>query len=258
MTSRNYWPQLDGIRAVAISAVIAYHLGYLPGGWIGVDIFFVLSGYLITTILLSRHESSLGLKGFWGSRAKRLLPAVLLLLLVLSIYAWVGGPGLVPAQLRPPALATLFYTANWHEILAGHSYFATYAAPNPLQHMWSLAVEEEYYLVWPLMLAALLLVTRGRQRQRQALIVGTLALVVASAAWMGVAAHLYGANRAYLGTDTRAWELLMGGAAAMLWPPGQRASRFSLRSVRYPRSSSHLALHARHAVDPESRPQSYS
>jgi peptidoglycan/LPS O-acetylase OafA/YrhL len=225
VSSRTYWPQLDGVRALAISAVIAYHLGYLPGGWIGVDIFFVLSGYLITTILLSRRETLAGLKGFWGSRAKRLLPAVLLLLLALSIYAWVGAPGLVPAQLRPPALATLFYTANWQEILSGHSYFASFTAPSPLQHMWSLAVEEEYYLIWPLLLGVLLLATRSWRGQRRALVAGTLLLAIASAVWMGVAAHLYGGNRAYLGTDTRAWELLIGGAAAMLWPPGQRASR---------------------------------
>jgi hypothetical protein len=102
VSSRNYWPQLDGVRAIAISAVIAYHLGYLPGGWIGVDIFFVLSGYLITTILLCGEETWGRLKGFWGSRAKRLLPAVLLLLVALSTYAGVGGPGLVPGQLRPP------------------------------------------------------------------------------------------------------------------------------------------------------------
>ncbi len=205
--------------------MIAYHLGYLRGGWIGVDVFFVLSGYLITTILLSRGESWAGLRGFWGSRAKRLLPAVLLLLLVLSIYAWIGGPGLVPAQLRPPALATLFYTANWQQILAGHSYFASFNAPNPLQHMWSLAVEEEYYLIWPLVLGVLLLATRSWRHQRRALIAGTLLLAIASAVWMGVAAHFYGGNRAYLGTDTRAWELLIGSGAAMLWPPGSRVPR---------------------------------
>jgi peptidoglycan/LPS O-acetylase OafA/YrhL len=150
---------------------------------------------------------------------------VLLLLLALSIYAWAAGPGLVPAQLRPPALATLFYTANWQEILAGHSYFAQFTVPNPLEHMWSLAVEEQYYLVWPLVLGILLLATRALRRPRQVLIVATVALLVASAVWMGVAAHLYGANRAYLGTDTRAWELLMGGAAALIWSPGQQVSR---------------------------------
>jgi peptidoglycan/LPS O-acetylase OafA/YrhL len=227
VTSREYWPQLDGVRAVAISAVIAYHLGYLPGGWIGVDVFFVLSGYLITTILLSHGGPGGRLAAFWGARARRLLPAVLLLLLTLALYAWLGGPGLVPAQLRPPALSTLFYAANWQEIHAGHSYFAQFNAPSPLLHMWSLAVEEQYYLVWPLLLGVLLVATKSRwiRHQRRALIAGTLTLAVFSAAWMGAAEHIYGPNRAYLGTDTRAWELLLGGAAAMLWPPGVAASR---------------------------------
>jgi peptidoglycan/LPS O-acetylase OafA/YrhL len=222
VTSREYWPQLDGVRAIAILAVIAYHLGYLPGGWVGVDIFFVLSGYLITTILLSHGGPGGRLAAFWGGRAKRLLPAVLLLLLTLSVYAWVGGPGVVPAQLRTPALSTLFYTANWQEIHAGHSYFAQFNAPTPLLHMWSLAVEEQYYLIWPLLLGVLLVASKSRwiRHPRRALIGGTLTLALFSAVWMGVAAHIYDPNRAYLGTDTRAWELLLGGAVAMLWPPG--------------------------------------
>jgi peptidoglycan/LPS O-acetylase OafA/YrhL len=227
VTTREYWPQLDGVRAAAIAAVIAYHLGYLPGGWVGVDIFFVLSGYLITTILMS-HDGSWGrLSSFWGGRAKRLLPAVLVLLLVLSVYAWVGGPGLVPAQLRTPALANLFYGANWQEIHSGSSYFAQFTAPSPLEHMWSLAVEEQYYVVWPLLLGVLLLATRTRwiRHQRRALVLSVVALALLSAAWMGVAEHLYNPNRAYLGTDTRAWELLLGGAAALLWPPGSPVSR---------------------------------
>ncbi len=233
VTTREYWPQLDGVRAVAISAVIAYHLGYLPGGWVGVDIFFVLSGYLITTILMSHGGSWGRLSAFWGGRARRLLPAVLVLLLALSIYSWIGGPGLVPAQLRAPALATLFYGANWQQIHAGNSYFAQFTAPSPLQHMWSLAVEEQYYLVWPLLLGVLLLATRSRwiRHQRRVLVLSVVSLAVLSAAWMGVAAHIYGPNRAYLGTDTRAWELLMGGAAALLWPPGSPVSRRRTWSV---------------------------
>jgi peptidoglycan/LPS O-acetylase OafA/YrhL len=226
-TARAYWPQLDGVRALAISAVIAFHLGYLPGGWVGVDIFFVLSGYLITTILIGQEKPFRGLARFWGGRVRRLLPAVLTLLFVLSAYAWIGGPGLVPSQLRSPALATLFYQANWQQIQAGHSYFAAFTAPSPVQHTWSLAIEEQYYLVWPLLLGALMLLTRWRRTRwhRKSLIASTLTLVVLSAGWMGVAAHLFGPNRAYLGTDTRAWELLLGGAVAMLWPPGRAASR---------------------------------
>ena len=218
---RRYIPQFDGVRAVAISAVVAYHLGHLRGGWVGVDIFFVLSGYLITSLLLDEDRPPGNLAGFWGRRARRLLPAVLVLLAALSLYAWAGGAGLVPAQLRAPALATLFYVANWQQIVAGHGYFARFLSVNPLQQTWSLAIEEQYYLVWPLLILAITAVSRvrrGRSR-RGVLLGGTLALGVASAVWMGVAAHWLGPDRAYLGTDTRAWEVLMGGAAAMVWPP---------------------------------------
>jgi peptidoglycan/LPS O-acetylase OafA/YrhL len=223
VAGRAYWPQLDGVRALGIGAVVAYHLGYLPGGWVGVDIFFVLSGYLITTILAGHGGSFRRLTRFWGGRVRRLLPAVLTLLLVLSVYAWLGGPGLVPSQLRSPALATLFYQANWQEISSGHSYFAAFTAPSPVQHTWSLAIEEQYYLIWPLLLGSLMFLTGRRRirRHREALIASTVTLAVLSAVWMGFAAHLFGANRAYLGTDTRAWELLLGGAAALLWPPGR-------------------------------------
>ena len=218
---RRYIPQFDGVRAVAISAVVAYHLGHLRGGWVGVDIFFVLSGYLITSLLLDRDRPPGSLAAFWGRRARRLLPAVLVLLAALSVYAWAGGAGLVPAQLRAPALATLFYVANWQQIAAGHSYFARYLSVGPLQQTWSLAIEEQYYLVWPLLILAITAVSGalGGRRRRGVLLGATLALGLASAVWMGVAAHTLGPNRAYLGTDTRAWELLMGGAAAMLWSP---------------------------------------
>ena len=220
---QRYEPQWDGIRAVAIALVVAYHLGYLPGGWLGVDTFFVLSGYLITSMLLAGDRAPGNVLAFWGRRARRLLPAVLLLLCVLSVYALVGGPGLVPAQLRSPALATLFYSANWQQVVAGHSYFAQFTSPSPLLQTWSLAVEEQYYLIWPLVMAAILFVVRHRRWSRGALLGATVTLAAASAIWMGVAAHHFGTNRAYVGTDTRAWELLMGGAAAMIWPPGRAA-----------------------------------
>ena len=226
MASKGYLPQLDGVRGVAIGVVVAYHLGYLGGGWLGVDVFFVLSGYLITSILLEKSDHLSGVRAFWGRRARRLFPAVLTLLLCLSVYTWLGGPGLVPAQLRSPALGTLFYTANWQQIVAGHGYFAQYTAPNPLAHTWSLAIEEQYYLIWPLLLGALLLPERSLKTQfrRRFLIFCTLALAALSAVWMGVAAHIFGVNRAYLGTDTRAWELLLGGALAMAWPANSPTS----------------------------------
>jgi peptidoglycan/LPS O-acetylase OafA/YrhL len=228
---RRYVPQFDGVRALAICAVVAFHLGYLRGGWVGVDVFFVLSGYLITGLLLAADRLPGSPVSFWGRRAKRLLPAVLILLAVLSAYAWAGGAGLVPAQLRAPALATLFYVANWQQIVAGHDYFARFLSTSPLQQMWSLAIEEQYYLVWPLLLAAVTAVTRSRRPSRRGrILLGvTVALGVASAVWMGVAAHRFGPNRAYLGTDTRAWELLMGGAAATVWPLGREATPGSRR-----------------------------
>jgi peptidoglycan/LPS O-acetylase OafA/YrhL len=232
--ARQYWPALDGVRAVAIVCVVAYHLGHLNGGWIGVDIFFVLSGYLITTLLLSERASDgrVALRAFWARRARRLLPAVLLLLTVLGIYAWAGGPGVVPAQLRAPALATLFYVANWQQIAYSHNYFAAFSAPTPLIHTWSLAVEEQYYVVWPILvvgiagLAASWAARRGHTARTvaaggspRALLYVTALLVVLSAVAMGLTAHLVSVNRAYLGTDTRAWELLLGGMAAMLVRP---------------------------------------
>jgi peptidoglycan/LPS O-acetylase OafA/YrhL len=131
----------------------------------------------------------------------------------------------VPAQLRAPSLATLFYVANWNQIVAGHGYFAQYTSVSPLQHTWSLAIEEQYYVLWPLLILGITAIARHRKRDASRALLGvTLALAVVSAVWMGVAAHWLGPNRAYLGTDTRAWELLMGGAAAMIWPLGRTHS----------------------------------
>jgi peptidoglycan/LPS O-acetylase OafA/YrhL len=233
MAPKQYWASLDGVRALAISGVVAFHLGLLPGGWVGVDVFFVLSGYLITNILLEGGGPRGRLSTFWARRARRLLPAVLVLLVVLSTYAWLGGPGVVPAQLRAPELSTLLYVANWQQIVAGHSYFAAFSSPNPLQQTWSLAIEEQYYVLWPLLLGALVVLSNSKRLvlHRRTLLVATVVLAIASAVWMGVAAHTLGPNRAYLGTDTRAWELLLGGAAAMMWPPGSTTTRTRLWTV---------------------------
>lgn len=205
--------------------VVAYHLGDLPGGWLGVDLFFLLSGYLITWILLGDERPAGDLRTFWGRRIRRLLPALILMIVVVSAYASLGGPGIVPAQVRAPGLATIFYTANWQQIVAAHSYFARYYLSNPFQHTWSLAIEEQYYLFWPLILGGLTYAVRRNHRGRahRLMVLVTIGLGTVSAAWMGLAAAFFGANRAYLGTDTRAWELLAGGAAAMVWYPGSRS-----------------------------------
>ncbi len=156
--AHHYLPALDGLRAFAVAGVIAYHLGFhwANGGYLGVDFFFVLSGFLITGLLVGEWDRrhTIGLRSFWFRRAKRLLPAVMVLLVALSVYTALGGPNITPSVFRGDAIATLFYYANWHLIFTHQSYFAQFAAPSPLRHTWSLAIEEQFYLVWPLLLVA--------------------------------------------------------------------------------------------------------
>ena len=142
-------------------------LGAVNGGLLGVDIFFVLSGFLVTSLLLAEHArtGTIKLIKFWGRRARRLLPALLVLLVGIGAYArWVGG-GVPPTQLRGDALFTLIYAANWHFIASGQNYFVRFGALSPLLHTWSLAVEEQFYLVWPLI--ALVVLRRFGRRGRR-------------------------------------------------------------------------------------------
>src|SRR5580698_739365 len=156
-----YLPALDGLRAFAVAGVFAYHLGFgwASGGYLGVDLFFVLSGFLITSLLLEEWVTTARIKlaAFWARRARRLLPALFLVLGAIALYVVLNGrfgpPGSAAqvdlSGLRGDALATLFYVANWHAIFAHQSYFAQFSAPSPLEHTWSLAIEEQFYLVWP-------------------------------------------------------------------------------------------------------------
>ena len=211
-----YRPALDGVRAVAVLAVIAFHVtGVLPGGFLGVDVFFVLSGYLITGLLLRelRTTGRLRLPDFWARRARRLLPAVLLLIAVTSLVTghW-SSIGTFAAR-RADSIATLFYYANWHFIATDQSYFATYTGASPLRHMWSLAIEEQFYLVWPVLVLGLAFLGRGRPRALLALIAAGTA---ASAAEMVLRFDPASPSRAYYGTDTRAQTLLVGAGLAVL------------------------------------------
>jgi peptidoglycan/LPS O-acetylase OafA/YrhL/lysophospholipase L1-like esterase len=232
-----YVPALDGLRAVAVFAVIAYHLdfGWAQGGYLGVDLFFVLSGYLITSLLVGEwgRSGGIGLRSFWARRARRLLPAVVLLLLVLALYAGLGGPGLDRSTLRPDALTTLFYSANWHQVFTHQSYFAQFSSASPLRHTWSLAIEEQFYLLWPLALMALLVLARGSRRLA---LVATGVLAAGSAALMAVLYHPgIDPSRVYYGTDTRAFELLVGAGLAILLarrpPLHRRAGRGALQGA---------------------------
>jgi peptidoglycan/LPS O-acetylase OafA/YrhL len=236
----HHLPALNGLRALAVFGVVAYHLqlGWAAGGYLGVDLFFVLSGFLITSLLLEEWAGtgSLHLVEFWARRARRLLPALFLLLAALAAYlvlnAAFGGPGangLVDlSDLRGDALATLFYVGNWHAIFAGQSYFAQFSVPSPLQHTWSLAIEEQFYLVWPPLL--LLLLRQARRSWRQVGVVVAVAGALLSAGLMALLFHPGGdPTRVYYGTDTRLFDLMAGIAVAFLSAarpqPGQAARR---------------------------------
>jgi len=217
----SFVPALDGLRAVAVLGVLLYHGGapMSSGGFLGVNMFFVLSGFLITSLLLGEWARRLTIKlgQFWARRARRLLPALLLMLVGVAAYArFFATPGEF-ANLRLDSLATLFYVANWHFVVAGSNYFAAAAQPSPLSHMWSLAIEEQFYLVWPPVVLALLHFGRRlRPSMRLYPVLATAVLgALASAAYMRWS-YLHGASvtRLYEGTDTRCQDILVGAALA--------------------------------------------
>jgi peptidoglycan/LPS O-acetylase OafA/YrhL len=213
-------PALDGLRAVAVLAVVAYHLryGWASGGFLGVDLFMVLSGFLITSLLIVEYESSgrVSLGAFWVRRFRRILPAVVLLLFVVSASAPVWASSAQRAALRGDGIASLTFWANWRLISTGRGYWAQFGSASPLTHFWSLAVEEQFYVVWPVVIIVVLLITRGHPR---ALLLVVLGGVLGSALSM---LRLYDAAepaRAYLGTDTRLHTLLVGAAGALVLRP---------------------------------------
>ncbi len=211
-----YRPALDGLRAISVGAVLAYHLGYdwAPGGFMGVDVFFVLSGFLITSLLLGEREATghIDLRAFWGRRARRLLPAIFLVLLALAASTLLPGSPIDLARFRGDSLATLLYVQNWWLIFQGETYFDLYGSPSPLRHAWSLAIEEQFYIVWPILVAAILRRKLGGSR-----LLGCLSVVacLASAAWMALAYDPVDASRAYFGTATRMHTLLVGALCAV-------------------------------------------
>ncbi len=222
-----YLPALDGLRALAVAGVICYHGGltWAAGGFLGVDAFFVLSGFLITTLLLTEWRSSMrgtewspighiDLKAFWARRARRLLPALLLVLSAVALYAAVVAAPEELRTIRGDGIASLLYVANWRFIFSGQSYFAQFGAPSPLRHFWSLAIEEQFYLLWPLIVFGFLRWRRGSVRA-----LATFSVIAATAsAVLMVLLYEPGQDpsRVYYGTDTRASSLLVGALLAML------------------------------------------
>ena len=209
---------LDGLRAIAVLGVIAYHLNldFIPGGLLGVGIFFVLSGYLITDILLSqwREHGRIALGDFWLRRFRRLLPGMLTMTAVVMLWLLCTDSSRL-ASLKGDILSGVAYISNWWYIFHHVSYFESFGPPSPFGHFWSLAVEEQFYLIWPLLLIAAIVLFKRK---------GWLVvfIIVAAELSAGAMAIMYNPDldpsRVYYGTDTRAFALLAGAALAVVWP----------------------------------------
>jgi len=204
---------LDGLRGVAVVAVLLFHDARLTGGYLGVDLFFVLSGFLITSLLLAEagRRGRISLRAFYARRARRLLPALVVALLLVALYAWIwAGPDELP-HIRWDGIATLFYYANWRDIIGKQSYWDVFRAPSALQHTWSLSIEEQFYALWPLVVMGLL----AARRSARAVLTAALAIGGACALFTVVAAdHHVDQRILYFGTQSRAPALLLGAALA--------------------------------------------
>ncbi len=221
-SSQRYLPGLDGLRGLAVGAVVAFHLdlGWAQGGLLGVGVFFTLSGYLITDLLLGQYERTgrLQLADFWLRRARRLLPALFVMLAVVVAWVTLLDRSLLPA-VRGAVGASMLYVTNWWLIAQHSSYFAQFGPPSPLGHLWSLAVEEQFYLIWPWLLLIGLRWKRKGSGPYAGLAAASLLLAAASAVAMALLYRPgYDPTRVYDGTDTRAFALLIGAALAFVWP----------------------------------------
>ena len=213
-------PALDGLRGAAVAGVLLFHGNLLVGGYLGVDLFFVLSGFLISSLLLAerREKGHIDLRRFWARRARRLLPALGGLLAGIVVFALVFADPNQLGQIRADALATMLYVANWHAVVSNTGYWDLFVAPSPLEHMWSLAIEEQFYVIWPFVAYAVLRARRTRDggvvRGARRLFVVSVGLAVASLTTMIVLSSPATIERVYLGTDTRAASMLIGAALA--------------------------------------------
>ncbi|HSL73113.1 MAG TPA: acyltransferase family protein [Ilumatobacteraceae bacterium] len=227
-----YQSSLDGLRALSVVAVLLYHAGFswMPGGFFGVEVFFVVSGFLITSLLLDESDRAgrVSFRQFWSRRARRLFPALAAVLLAVAVWTALAGSAEQQSQFRRDAVWSILYVNNWGQILGDIPYFA--GEPPLLRHLWSLAVEEQWYLVWPLLFVALLRI-RWPRHVVGGLVVGAAFVVFAYMFWMqsrapsplggppGAFDGLDRTNFLYLSTITRSGGLLLGAGAAFLWRP---------------------------------------
>ena len=216
--STRYVASIDGLRAFAVLAVIFYHmhLDWAPGGLMGVTVFFVISGYLITGLLVNERETTgrIDLPAFWMRRVRRLFPAIVLSVTGICALCTLFSADLL-AKMQPDIVPSLFFFNNWWQIFHEVSYFDAAGNPSPLQHFWSLSIEEQFYLVWPLLLILMFRLGFSRKAMRRVVAV----LAVASAVAMAVLYDPLGdPSRVYYGTDTRAMSLLVGAWLALAWP----------------------------------------
>ncbi|BCN29218.1 acyltransferase family protein [Anaeromicropila herbilytica] len=220
---------LDGLRAFAILSVVCYHFGFsfAFGGFLGVDVFFVISGFLITSnILMLNKESNFNLPMFWIRRIRRLLPAAYIM--ILTIFSWTAifNSNLI-TKMKGDSVASIFYMSNWWLIFHKVSYFDSFQSPSPFKNLWSLAIEEQFYMIWPIVLITG--ITLFKKQKNLSIIIFMTA--ICSAIWMAIVYQPFeDPSRVYYGTDTRAFELLIGGCLAVIYPVNNyRIRRFAIR-----------------------------
>ncbi|MBK5219911.1 MAG: acyltransferase [Thermoleophilia bacterium] len=218
--STGFRPDIEGLRAIAIGAVLLCHAGipFAAGGYVGVDVFFVISGFLITRLLLNEvgRRNTISIRGFYARRIKRLLPLSAVLLVSVAILSLVILSPVRIAEVSGDIISSAFYTANWHFAAQSVDYFAQEAEPSPVQHLWSLAIEEQFYLVWPTLLLAVTWFGRRRGHSIRPALWVTLGIIFVASLAFGI--YYTGAQppAAYFSTFGRAWELALGALLALL------------------------------------------
>ena len=212
-------PDIEGLRAIAVLLVVLGHAGvpFVRGGYVGVDVFFVISGFLITSLLLGElsRSGSISIRRFYARRAVRLLPVATLVVGATVIAGWLWLPATRLRSILVDAASSSVYAINYRLAVQGTDYLAAEGPPSPLQHFWSLAVEEQFYLVWPVLLIVLAVLWRKRGKVPIWPIAGTLALVIAASLYLSVTQTASAAPWAYFGSHTRAWELAVGALVAL-------------------------------------------